>query len=173
MLVFRVPRDVCLRVGRLGEYWVRAGCYAYVGSAFGPGGLRARLARHLRRGGRRHWHIDALKQVAQAQEAWVSRSRVSLEHAWATYLARMPGIRIPIRRFGASDCDCRSHLFRAGKRLLRVALKRLGAEPLRLAAACGPARALRETSAAAVRAPARRCSLASRRRGLRQLRPRR
>jgi len=37
------------------------GLYVYVGSACGPGGLRARLARHLcGRRRRLHWHIDKL-----------------------------------------------------------------------------------------------------------------
>ncbi len=37
------------------------GIYVYVGSACGPGGLRARLSRHLcGRRRRLHWHIDRL-----------------------------------------------------------------------------------------------------------------
>ncbi len=38
------------------------GVYVYVGSAWGPGGLRARIYRHLGLVGRKrlHWHIDRL-----------------------------------------------------------------------------------------------------------------
>ena len=36
------------------------GLYVYCGSARGPGGLAARLARHMRRDKRAHWHVDQL-----------------------------------------------------------------------------------------------------------------
>ena len=38
------------------------GLYVYVGSAWGPGGLAARIARHIgaRRKRRLHWHIDRI-----------------------------------------------------------------------------------------------------------------
>jgi Uri superfamily endonuclease len=36
-----------LKIGRLGTYDLLPGFYAYVGSAFGPGGIRARIHHHL------------------------------------------------------------------------------------------------------------------------------
>lgn len=36
-----------IRVGRLGGLQLQPGFYVYIGSAHGPGGLRARLAHHL------------------------------------------------------------------------------------------------------------------------------
>ena len=35
-------------IGKLGRLRVRPGYYVYVGSAFGPGGLKARIAHHTR-----------------------------------------------------------------------------------------------------------------------------
>ncbi|GIR60731.1 MAG: hypothetical protein CM15mP66_01790 [Pseudomonadota bacterium] len=34
-----------------------------------------------------------------------------LEHEWAMLLERIPELNIPMKRFGASDCQCASHLF--------------------------------------------------------------
>ena len=34
-----------------------------------------------------------------------------LEHEWAMLLERIPELSIPMKRFGASDCQCASHLF--------------------------------------------------------------
>ncbi len=50
-------------VGRLGTVDLAHGTWVYVGSARGPGGLRARIARHQRPDKPRHWHIDHLTAV--------------------------------------------------------------------------------------------------------------
>jgi Uri superfamily endonuclease len=100
-----------LTIGRLGALAVREGCYCYVGSARGPGGLRARLRHHLGTARRLHWHIDYLRRAARPVAAWFSDDPSCSEHAWADILRAMPGASIPLRRFGASDCKCNSHLF--------------------------------------------------------------
>ena len=61
LLVVELANPAALRVaGR--EIRLEAVHYVYVGSAWGPGGLRARLCRHLGCRARRslHWHIDRL-----------------------------------------------------------------------------------------------------------------
>ena len=62
-LHLRQPQD--LTVGRLGRFSFPSGDYIYLGSALGPGGLRARLGRHLQGSGKPHWHIDHLRVMAQ------------------------------------------------------------------------------------------------------------
>jgi len=51
---------VRVRVSSLGTLIFDPGLYLYVGSARGPGGLRARVGRHLRRDKSKKWHIDYL-----------------------------------------------------------------------------------------------------------------
>src|SRR3990172_11736037 len=63
-LHLRLNRSRWVQIGRLGETRFPAGEYVYIGSAFGPGGLRARLGRHVRGDGQPHWHIDALRAIA-------------------------------------------------------------------------------------------------------------
>ena len=91
VLVLELPRAAEIEVGALGVSDFPAGGYAYVGSALGTGGF-SRVARHaeIAAGERevRHWHVDSLTGHPD------SRLR-------AAVLA--PG-------FGASDCDCHSHL---------------------------------------------------------------
>ncbi|MDJ0720189.1 MAG: GIY-YIG nuclease family protein [Desulfobacterales bacterium] len=89
-----------------------AGCYAYVGRAFGPGGLAARLAHHLGRPAAPHWHIDYLRARAGVREIWHARTRPADEHQWAQALAAIRGAEMPIHGFGSSDCGCPSHLVR-------------------------------------------------------------
>lgn len=105
-----------LQVKRLGLFDLSPGEYLYSGSAHGPGGLRARLGRHLRGGGKKHWHIDALRQSAEvAGYSYVLGNELedaNLECRWAQNLAQLPGVIVPISGFGSSDCrlGCRAHL---------------------------------------------------------------
>ncbi len=100
-----------IQVGKLGELAVEPGFYVYVGSAAGPGGLRARVARHLRDSKRIHWHIDYLRSVAAVEEVWFTTQAGGTEHRWANALGSMPGASVPLPGFGSSDCRCVSHLF--------------------------------------------------------------
>ncbi len=109
-LLFRVERPITLRAGRLGAVTLAAGHYVYLGSARGPGGLRARVGRHLRTAKKPHWHVDALTAAAPIVAVWFQTGTERLECAWAEALRLLPGATIPARGFGASDCGCESHL---------------------------------------------------------------
>jgi Uri superfamily endonuclease len=112
VLVLFLQQRHQLTVGRRAAGEFSPGYYLYVGSAFGPGGLRARLGRHVSGSGRRHWHVDYLRAVAAPVEAWFQIQAVSGEHEWAECLGRGRGLR-PVAGFGASDCGCLSHLYQS------------------------------------------------------------
>ena len=111
VLVLRCLSAGRLRVGRLGMMELKEGFYLYVGSALGPGGLRARLKRHLGRSSRRHWHIDYLRAVTEPEEVWYGRGTLRREHEWAGIVGAAEGAETPAPGFGASDCRCKTHLF--------------------------------------------------------------
>jgi Uri superfamily endonuclease len=111
ILVLHLARSARLKVGALGIFDFRAGWYLYTGSALGPGGLAARAGRHLRGGARVRWHVDYLRDKADALEVWVALGRRRRECAWARRIARLPGARAVAPGFGASDCACEAHLF--------------------------------------------------------------
>lgn len=131
-----------VRIGRNLEIEVEPGYYIYVGSAFGPGGVRARIARHFRTAERFHWHIDYLRGVVDPLEAWYSHATDRLEHRWAQLLDDAADMKA-VTGFGCSDCRCRAHLFRTCavpsfedfRRLSGVELNRIfrphGQQPLR------------------------------------------
>ena len=100
-----------LRIGRLGGLVTQPGCYVYVGSALGPGGVAARVGRHLEGPVRRHWHIDYLRSATCLTECWLAYDPERREHEWAEAFADMPGASVPLAGFGCSDCACGSHLF--------------------------------------------------------------
>lgn len=110
-LWLEAPQQVS--IGRLGCFEFPAGWYLYVGSARGPGGLAARLARHQRRLGiqkRPHWHVDFLREWATWGGAWRRTGAERLECAWAASICRLPDAAVVAPGFGASDCYCPAHL---------------------------------------------------------------
>ena len=103
VLISQVSQMKRLSVGRLGKFDLVPGFYAYVGSAFGFGGLRARIGHHLKSTAEPHWHIDYLLQVAIPIEFWYSTAARKLEHHWAELLQDSKSFHMPIPRFGSSD----------------------------------------------------------------------
>ncbi len=106
--------SVVLRVGQLGRFALDRGRYLYVGSAHGPGGIRARVTRHLRQEKRLHWHIDYLTAMLPVVYIVAVPGRNPMECAWVGRLAALPDVSVPIRRFGSGDCreGCPAHLLR-------------------------------------------------------------
>ena len=100
-----------VKIGKLGILSVKPGFYAYIGSAFGPGGLQARLTHHLSHSGREHWHIDYLSPILNVCEIWHTNDPVRREHHWAQVHAQTRAAVLLLPDFGSSDCRCRSHLF--------------------------------------------------------------
>lgn len=109
-MLLRASSAQSVEVGALGALSVRPGWYVYVGSAFGAGGVRARVERHVRGDGARHWHIDHLRAVTTLEAVWYTHDEQRRECAWAGCLAGRVGARVPMAGFGASDCDCDAHL---------------------------------------------------------------
>jgi Uri superfamily endonuclease len=109
-LVLKLSRPATIRVGRLGRFHFAMGWYVYVGSARGPGGLAARVARHLCSSKPLHWHIDYLREYARPVEIWYAAGAQRWECAWGKVVSELAGGSIPVPRFGASDCRCSAHL---------------------------------------------------------------
>jgi Uri superfamily endonuclease len=118
ILIVSVAQMKRLDVGRLGVFDIIPGFCAYVGSAFGPGGIRARVGHHLESVAAPHWHIDYLLRFATAVEVWFAMSDRRLEQDWAELLEEAPDFRTPIPRFGSSDYrrSRTTHLFCAKRR---------------------------------------------------------
>lgn len=88
-----------------------AGAYAYAGSARGPGGLQARIARHLRPDKPMHWHADRLTSMGRVTGIAFTDSMSECD--LARMMAALPGAAIPLAGFGSSDCrQCDAHLIR-------------------------------------------------------------
>ena len=115
LLVFKADKPLRVRVGSLGLLKLPEGYYVYVGSAMGPGGIKARVSRHRRlaeEGGRRRWHVDYLLTSNQISfiEVWEIESLKPLECLLSQRLEEVADRTV--LGFGSSDCrwKCRGHL---------------------------------------------------------------
>jgi Uri superfamily endonuclease len=107
ILLVEIAGPVKLAMGRKPPISLRPGRYLYCGSARGPGGLRARVSRHMRRGKAIRWHIDRLTELGIVAGAWVFPG--GSECDLAASLSLLP---MPISGFGSTDCRrCPTHLF--------------------------------------------------------------
>mgnify|MGYP000256509700 CR=1 FL=1 len=117
VLLLSLPAAETVSIGALGTARMPPGAYAYVGSAFGSNGL-ARVDRHRRVAAGEHdvthWHIDYLGgHPSTSLNGVVAAPHADVECRLASSLraeeARLESA--PVSGFGASDCDCPTHLF--------------------------------------------------------------
>ncbi len=107
LMDLRDPLEI--RIATLPPTTLPAGSYIYAGSAMGPGGLRARIGRHLRRDKPRRWHVDHLSEAAASLHAYPVPG--GDECALVDLLLATRRYGFPLPGFGSSDCrHCVSHL---------------------------------------------------------------
>lgn len=115
ILVMSLKKSLDIRIGALGTIPFKEGVYFYIGSAMGNVGssnLINRVRRHLLSADYKkiRWHIDYL---LSSQDVIISRlflipSSLKLECILARELLDIADGSI--KNFGASDCNCTSHL---------------------------------------------------------------
>lgn len=110
VLEFNLTTPIDIGVGRLGPVSLGPGRIRYYGSARGPGGLRARVLRHLDPEGRTdHWHIDALTRAVPVARMWIAFDEHECELVAEDLESR--DWEIAVSGFGSSDCRrCPTHL---------------------------------------------------------------
>jgi sugar fermentation stimulation protein A len=107
LFIIYLDGDKEIAIGSLGSLHFRKGYYVYVGSAMRN--LTARTERHKRKRKNLFWHVDYLREQGQVVHAIPIRSASRLECEIAESLQEISDGRV--ERFGASDCQCDSHLF--------------------------------------------------------------
>ncbi len=107
MLFIHLGRNQEINVGSLGTLHFKKGIYAYVGS--GKRGLMKRIMRHIKREKKKRWHVDYL--LERGEVLLVKLTSLEECEVAGRFIKRFPFVK----GFGASDCDCPSHLFYLGE----------------------------------------------------------
>ncbi len=114
-LVIDIPRDIKQRIGKMGKLSFKKGLYIYVGSAMNN--IEKRVERHIKTSKGRNkilfWHIDYLlsNRNVKIRDIYIRESHRKEECIVAEKLLSHGGTPT-IKKFGSSDCSCKSHLFR-------------------------------------------------------------
>jgi Uri superfamily endonuclease len=109
MLLVGIEQQVPISIAGGDPIALRAGWYAYCGSAKGPGGIRARVNRHFRPRKPCHWHIDQLTNGEVA--LWALTTVGGDECVLIQNLVESGTFATATPGFGSSDCrSCESHL---------------------------------------------------------------
>lgn len=116
LLFLRASRTLKVKVGSLGLLILPTGYYVYAGSARGPGGVKARVGRHLQlarlKAGRVRWHIDYLlvDRNTTFVESWKIENQSQTECLISKNIEKLSDLTVS--DFGSSDCrlGCKGHL---------------------------------------------------------------
>ena len=111
IIVLEITTSQRIEIGKIGNFRFEKGFYIYIGSAHGPGGVKSRIKRHLKKDKVNHWHIDYLRKASAVVAILFNYSKKKKECAWASRLRSSSRLSTPITGFGSSDCLCPSHLF--------------------------------------------------------------
>ncbi|MFN4196982.1 MAG: DNA/RNA nuclease SfsA [Caldimicrobium sp.] len=107
LLILKVKNNDEILVEQLGKIYLKKGYYVYIGSA--KNNLFQRINHYLRYPKKKFWHIDYLLDVARiyktipilGSQSWTCEIANKLIYFAEDY----------IKKFGVSDCYCKSHLF--------------------------------------------------------------
>ncbi|MBE9554023.1 MAG: GIY-YIG nuclease family protein [Proteobacteria bacterium] len=113
VLLIRLDSELTLDMPSFRGKSLMPGLYAYCGSAYGPGGIRARVSRHLRGGKPLRWHVDRLTAAGRVEQVGILVA--GRECDLATELLATGGLQA-LPGFGSSDCrTCAGHLLHLPK----------------------------------------------------------
>lgn len=109
-LLIQLDRQLMLDIPAFRGKSLKPGHYAYCGSAWGPGGIRARVSRHLRTDKPMRWHVDRLTAAGRVLQAGLLCSGRECD---LVANLRSRGGTVAHPGFGSSDCTiCEAHLLR-------------------------------------------------------------
>ena len=116
-LLIELKKNQKIKIGNLGKFEFPKGFYIYTGSAMNS--LEKRIDRHLRKNKKKFWHIDYLLSNKNAQVISIlkikTKKRIECELNKEIF-KNLKG-KILIKKFGSSDCNCKSHLIYLGNKI--------------------------------------------------------
>jgi len=116
-LLIELKKNQKIKIGNLGKFEFPKGFYIYTGSAMNS--LEKRIDRHLRKNKKKFWHIDYLLSNKNAQIISILKIKTKerIECKLNKEIFKNLKGKILIKKFGSSDCNCKSHLIYLGNKI--------------------------------------------------------
>jgi Uri superfamily endonuclease len=116
-LLIELKKNQKIKIGNLGKFEFPKGFYIYTGSAMNS--LEKRIDRHLRKNKKKFWHIDYLLSNKNAQVISILKIKTKerIECKLNKEIFKNLKGKILIKKFGSSDCNCKSHLIYLGNKI--------------------------------------------------------
>lgn len=114
ILKIDLKKDFLIKIGALGKILFKKGTYLYIGSA--QNNLEKRISRHFLdpKEKRLHWHIDYLLKNKNTELKKAFYKELDKKHE-CILAKKLSKDNNSIKKFGCSDCNCKSHLIRTDK----------------------------------------------------------
>jgi Uri superfamily endonuclease len=112
-LLVYLPQSAYIEIGKKGTFRFPKGYYVYTGSA--KSGLKGRVERHLRKEKKRFWHIDYLLNHALVKQVFLFPDEMIDECSLSRKMLKKSEAKVIVPKFGASDCNCPTHLVFFGR----------------------------------------------------------
>ena len=107
LLIF-LPKISLIQIGKKGEFLFPQGYYIYTGSA--QRNLPFRIKRHQSKTKKFFWHIDYFLNYAKILKEKIYSLEKEKECRLNQKLFTKDEAEIIVPKFGASDCNCKTHL---------------------------------------------------------------
>jgi Uri superfamily endonuclease len=113
ILLIHNTKEIETIIGYLGRKRLEKGYYLYIGSAQGPGGVGARVNRHLKKKKKIRWHIDYLTTRPTMRIVGIVYT-CTTENGAETKIANIIGEKAKpaIPKFGSTDTRDLTHLYK-------------------------------------------------------------
>ncbi len=107
-LLIYLSKSTHIKIGKKGTFRFPKGYYIYTGSA--KNGLKARVERHLGGKKKNFWHIDYLLNHASIKKVLLFPEERTDECSLSRNMLKKSRAKVIVPKFGASDCNCPTHL---------------------------------------------------------------
>ncbi|HOK18678.1 MAG TPA: GIY-YIG nuclease family protein [Caldisericia bacterium] len=124
ILLIEIDKNIKIEIGSLGKINFDKRIYSYIGSV--QNNLEKRAQRHKVKNKKLRWHIDYLLKNKSVKILKILYKNTGRKEE-CKIAKRLSKTEIPISKFGCSDCDCKSHLFKIKnlKNILNLAMEEL------------------------------------------------
>ncbi len=130
-LLIKIQKKTIIDHPKFNKKTLDPGYYIYVGSARGPGGIAARIKRHVKKNKKKKWHIDYLTSKQDVKTILIGYKCTTKPEGEEKMSHTLEKIASPaLEKFGSTDKKDETHLYKCEnkkkcKETIQIALEQI------------------------------------------------